>query len=148
MPIDEMPRPAEPAPISHILETCLYVANLDRAREFYRRVLNFTTVFMDQRMCAMTVPGSAVLLLFKHGESLAGSPTPGGLIPPHGGQGVQHVCFAIPLAALDGWAARLEREGVAIESRVVQHYGGVSLYFRDPDEHSIELAVPGLWPNY
>jgi catechol 2,3-dioxygenase-like lactoylglutathione lyase family enzyme len=25
--------------------------------------------------------------------------------------------------------------------------GGTSLYFRDPDGHSVEVATPGLWPN-
>jgi len=42
----------------------------------------------------------------------------------------------------------LAAEGVGIESRVTQHFGGISLYFRDPDGHSIEVATPGLWRVY
>lgn len=38
--------------------------------------------------------------------------------------------------------------GIATESRVVQSFGGTSLYFRDPDGHSLEVAVPGLWAIY
>ena len=38
--------------------------------------------------------------------------------------------------------------GVAVESRVIQTHGGTSLYFRDPDGHSVEVATPGLWPHY
>ena len=38
--------------------------------------------------------------------------------------------------------------GIAIESRVTWERGGVSLYFRDPDGRSVELATPGLWPSY
>jgi catechol 2,3-dioxygenase-like lactoylglutathione lyase family enzyme len=26
--------------------------------------------------------------------------------------------------------------------------GGRSVYFRDPDGHSVELATPGLWETY
>ena len=26
--------------------------------------------------------------------------------------------------------------------------GGRSLYFRDPDQHLLELATPGTWPIY
>jgi catechol 2,3-dioxygenase-like lactoylglutathione lyase family enzyme len=26
--------------------------------------------------------------------------------------------------------------------------GGTSLYFRDPDGRSVELATPGIWPTY
>src|ERR1700692_4958468 len=98
-------------------------------------------------MWALSGPASAVLLLFKHGGALEPSPTQGGLIPPHGGGGVQHVCFAIPLASLDAWHTQLEKEHVLIESKVTQYFGGISLYFRDPDGHSIELATLEIWPS-
>ena len=26
--------------------------------------------------------------------------------------------------------------------------GGTSLYFRDPDGHSVEIATPGVWETY
>jgi hypothetical protein len=35
-----------------------------------------------------------------------------------------------------------------MESRVKWEAGGESIYFRDPDEHLVELATPGIWPNY
>jgi catechol 2,3-dioxygenase-like lactoylglutathione lyase family enzyme len=134
--------------ISHILETSLYVDDLDRSKEFYERVLAFELIFQDERMCALRVPGSGVLLLFLKNGSLSPHPTPGGIIPPHGGDGALHLCFAIPLATLDSWIGRFATLGIAIESRVKQYYGGTSLYFRDPDGHSLEVATPGLWPNF
>ena len=69
-------------------------------------------------------------------------------IPPHDGDGTLHLCFAIPLAELDAWDRHLAVLGIPVESRVVQSLGGTSLYFRDPDGHSLEVAVPGLWATY
>lgn len=135
--------------VMHILETSLYVADLDRSQDFYERLFGFPCFLRDARMCALGVPGAQVLLLFRQGGSLAPSPAPGGTtIPPHDGQGRLHLCFAIPADDLSGWETRLAAQGVAIESRVMWPRGGVSLYFRDPDGHSLEVATPGLWPNY
>lgn len=134
--------------VSHILETSLYVDNLPVTRDFYQRIFGFPVVFEDARMCALKIPTSSILLLFQTGGSLTPSETPGGIIPPHGGTGALHLCFAISLASLQAWLNHLEAQGVPLESRVTQYFGGTSLYFRDPDGHSIEVATPGLWPNY
>ena len=134
--------------ISHVLETSLYVSDLPRSRAFYQRIFGFDALHEDHRICALRIPSSAVLLLFKHDGSLEPSHMPGGLIPPHGGSGVLHLCFAIPLASLDDWTAHLEKQDIELESRVRQTFGGISLYFRDPDGHSVEVATPGLWANY
>lgn len=131
-----------------VLETALYVADLDRSRAFYERVFGFEAMLADHRMVGMAVPGGQVLLLFRRGGSTQPSETPGGTIPPHDGAGILHVAFAIPLASLQDWERHLAAQGVPVESRVVQAHGGTSLYFRDPDGHSVEVAVPGLWANY
>ena len=134
--------------VSHILESSLYVDDLVRSKGFYERVLGFATVFLDERMCAMEVPGEQILLLFRHGMTDAPAPGPtGGVIPPHHGRGALHVAFAIPFGELAVWEAHLVRHDVAVESRIVWPLGGTSLYFRDPDGHSVEVATPGLWAN-
>jgi catechol 2,3-dioxygenase-like lactoylglutathione lyase family enzyme len=133
--------------ISGVLETSLYVVDLDRAQAFYARVFGFETFVNDGRMCAMGVPGSQVLLLFKRGSTDAPAPTPGGVIPAHYGGGALHVCFAIPFGELAAWERHLRAENIAIESRISWPRGGTSLYFRDLDGHSVEVATPGLWPN-
>jgi catechol 2,3-dioxygenase-like lactoylglutathione lyase family enzyme len=130
-----------------VLETSLYVADLDRALAFYQRVFGFELFVHDGRMVALGVPGGQVLLLFVEEATGTPAPTPGGVIPPHHGAGALHVCFAIPFGELAAWEAHLTAEGVGIESRVKWPRGGTSLYFRDPDGHSIEVATPGLWPN-
>jgi catechol 2,3-dioxygenase-like lactoylglutathione lyase family enzyme len=133
--------------VSQILETSLYVDDLDRSRRFYERLFGFTAFMQDERMCAMEVPGEQVLLLFRHGMTDAPAPVPGGFIPPHHGRGALHLAFAIPYGELDAWQAHLAERGVALESRLRWPHGGTSLYFRDPDGHSLEVATPGLWPN-
>ena len=134
--------------LSHLLETSLYVQDLDVAKAFYKRLFALDTLLEDDRMVGLALPGSAVLLLFRAGGSVTPSDVPGGTIPAHGGEGSQHLCLAIPAAALNEWDRHLMLNGIAIESRVLQAHGGTSLYFRDPDGHSLEVATPGLWANY
>ncbi|MGH7057143.1 MAG: VOC family protein, partial [Acetobacteraceae bacterium] len=59
-----------------------------------------------------------------------------------------HLCFAIDAADLARWISHLGAMGITVESRVTWPRGGTSLYLRDPDGNSLELATPGLWPNY
>jgi catechol 2,3-dioxygenase-like lactoylglutathione lyase family enzyme len=131
-----------------ILETSLYVEDLDRARAFYERLFGLEVFFQDSRMCALGCAPGQVLLLFRRGSTEAPAPVPGGVIPPHGARGAAHLCFSIPLGELVAWEDHLRAAGVTVESRVTWRRGGTSLYFRDPDGHSLEVATPGLWPNY
>jgi catechol 2,3-dioxygenase-like lactoylglutathione lyase family enzyme len=133
--------------VSQILETSLYVNDLERSRAFYDRTFGFSTIFRDDRMCAMEVPGEQVLLLFLHGMTDQPAPGPGGTIPPHHGKGALHLAFAIPSRELAVWEEHMARQEIPLESRVNWPKGGTSLYFRDPDGHSLEVATPGLWPN-
>jgi catechol 2,3-dioxygenase-like lactoylglutathione lyase family enzyme len=133
--------------ISQILETSLYVDDLAQSRAFYEGIFRFSALYMDERMCAMEIPGEQVLLLFRHGMTDEPAPVANGFIPPHHGSGNLHLAFAIPLGEIPAWEAHLAECGVAVESRLVWPRGGISLYFRDPDGHSLEVATPGLWPN-
>jgi len=131
-----------------VLETSLYVADLERARAFYQHVFGLEAFFRDSRMCALGVVPGQVLLLFAHGTTGSPAPVPGGFIPPHGAIGAAHLCFAIPAGELTAWEAHLARHGLDIESRIAWQRGSTSLYFRDPDGNSLEVATPGLWPNF
>jgi catechol-2,3-dioxygenase len=149
MSSEEGAMPAGDAPrISHILETALYVADLELAQNFYTVLMGFEVFLRDERMAALGVPGGGVLLLFKQGASVAPSETPFGVIPGHDGAGHLHVAFAMPRGELARWEAHLAEAGVAVESRITWARGGTSLYFRDPDGHAVEIASPGLWPNF
>jgi catechol 2,3-dioxygenase-like lactoylglutathione lyase family enzyme len=130
-----------------ILETALYCTDLARTATFYQRLLNATPMLSGERLVALDAGEQTVLLLFQKGNS-GPLDTPGGLVPGHDGAGPVHVAFAIDGADLPAWDARLADLGIAIESRVRWDRGGVSLYFRDPDSRSVELATPGIWPSY
>jgi len=131
-----------------VLETALHAGDLERSRAFYQDVLGLPLMAGDQRFCAFDVAGRDVLLLFRKDGTPGPVATPGGIIPPHGGEGRLHVAFAIEREELARWETRLEEHGVSIESRVDWPRGGRSIYFRDPDGHLLELATPGLWANY
>lgn len=134
--------------ISGVVETGAYVRDLKQARAFYETVLGFEPMFADDRLCAYPVGPGSVFLLFLQGATVAPVTLAGGTIPPHDGGGPQHYAFGVPSDSLDGWRQRLGEAGVEIESEVTWKAGGSSLYFRDPDDHLVELVTPGLWANY
>jgi catechol 2,3-dioxygenase-like lactoylglutathione lyase family enzyme len=134
--------------VTGILETCLHVADLPRSIEFYRRLFGWPVLFSDARMAALAVASKQLLLLFVKDGSEEDMPTAGGIIPGHGGAGRLHVAFAITKSELESWTRRLQECDIELTSTVHWPTGGVSLYFRDPDQHLIELATPGIWPIY
>lgn len=133
-----------------VVETILYTDDLPRATAFYRDVLRLSPMKGDgERFQALDSGQQRVLLLFKRGGTLTPQPVPsGGVIPAHDGHGPHHIAFAIGAKDYEAWSARLLDCGVAIESEARWERGGRSLYFRDPDNHLVELVTPGIWPNY
>jgi catechol 2,3-dioxygenase-like lactoylglutathione lyase family enzyme len=134
--------------LDRVVETALYVDDLPRAVAFYRDVLGLRPMSEGPRLSAVDAGQGTVLLLFLRGATRDGFEWPGGRIPPHDGSGPIHIAFGVSLDSIDAWDQRLEGLGIEIESRVTWQRGGRSLYFRDPDGHSLELVTPGTWENY
>jgi catechol 2,3-dioxygenase-like lactoylglutathione lyase family enzyme len=134
--------------VTGVLETCLHVEDVERSARFYEELFGFRRMAGDDRFCAFDVAKGSVLLLFRRGGTLEPVTLPGGVIPPHDGSGHMHFAFAIRAEDFAAWLDRLQEAGIAIESRVRWAAGGESIYFRDPDQHLVELATPGIWPNY
>jgi catechol 2,3-dioxygenase-like lactoylglutathione lyase family enzyme len=133
--------------VNGIVETCMNVAEIDRSREFYQSLFDFEVMVSDERFCALRA-GQDVLLLFTQGGSDKPVAIPGGIIPPHETRGAGHLAFSISGESLEAWRIRLRERGIEIESEVRWERGGTSLYFKDPDANLLELATPGVWPNY
>jgi catechol 2,3-dioxygenase-like lactoylglutathione lyase family enzyme len=138
-----------PPAIEGIIETILYVDDLAQAVAFYRDELGLKAMTGDPaRFQSFQVGEKQVLLLFKRGGTLEPTVVPGGIIPPHDGTGPHHIGFAVTREVYEQWRAHLSARGIAIESETNWPRGGRSLYFRDPDNHLLELITPGIWPNY
>ncbi len=133
--------------IRRLLETALYADDVARTAAFYQQLLGRAPMLQSDRLVAFDAGEATVLLIFHRGHAQA-LPTAGGLVPGHDGAGPVHLAFAIDRSEMAPWESRLESMGIPIESRVAWDTGGISLYFRDPDGRSVELATPGLWPIY
>jgi catechol 2,3-dioxygenase-like lactoylglutathione lyase family enzyme len=126
--------------IDRILETILYVDDLDAAERFYGGVLGLALDSRKDGIFVFFKCGDGMLLLF---DPKATRQSRG--VPPHGADGAGHACFAVAEAELDGWRARLSAAGVEIEQEATWPRGGRSFYFRDPAGNSLELATPRIW---
>jgi catechol 2,3-dioxygenase-like lactoylglutathione lyase family enzyme len=134
--------------VTGIVETAISVADVQASARFYEDLFGFERMVEDSRLCALNVAPGNVLLIFQTGSSLEPVVFPGGIIPPHDSRGQQHFAFGIVAEDFDGWCARLQSKGIAIESIVNWPLGGRSIYFRDPDAHAVELMIPGVWKNF
>ena len=126
--------------ITGVIETGLYVDDMQRSVDFYNRLCGFPTLFASDRITSLRVAPGQVLLLFARGQSTEPADLPSG-IPPHDGSGQQHIAFGVRPDEFDGWRETLEEQGIEVESAIEWPQGGQSLYFRDPDGHSIELKT-------
>jgi catechol 2,3-dioxygenase-like lactoylglutathione lyase family enzyme len=136
-----------PPALTRVLETALYSDDLERAKRFYCGLLELKVLDEGKQAgVARRGPGT-VLLLFHRGATRSGADTPSGWIPPHDGHGpIRRLCDRAGRSS--GVGEALAEHGIAIESRVRWRPGGESIYFRDPDGHSVELATPGVWATY
>jgi catechol 2,3-dioxygenase-like lactoylglutathione lyase family enzyme len=131
-----------PPKLDGILESSLYVDDLQRSVRFYQEIFGFPVISdFGERGCALRAGPRQVLLLFKKGASRD-------ITSPHDGDGELHIAFAIPAAELAAWESWLAKKGIALQEKRSWELGGWSLYFRDPDRHLLELATPGVWSVY
>ena len=127
-----------------ILETALYVDDLDRAEQFYGSVLGLELISKMPGRHVFFRCGEGVLLLFNAAVTrvaLKGSLP----VPTHGSSGEGHACFRASSDEMDGWIIRLREQGVEIESDFIWPGGGRSVYFRDPSGNSLEFGEPKIW---
>jgi catechol 2,3-dioxygenase-like lactoylglutathione lyase family enzyme len=127
-------------PLDRVLETILYVDDLEAAERFYGGPLGLALDSRKEGLFAFFRIGDAMLLLFEPGASRRSRG-----VPAHGAAGPGHACFAVAEGELGAWKARLEAAGIAIEHEQEWPRGGRSFYFRDPAGNSLEIATPRIW---
>ncbi|MCX7606997.1 MAG: VOC family protein [Bacteroidia bacterium] len=127
--------------LSHIKETCLYVRDTSRTRAFYEGVLGLRCITEIPGRLVFFQVGVDMLLCFLRSFSEINPQ-----LPPHGAEGSQHLAFEAPSSEVyEAWKQYLLQKGITIEHEATWNTGKRSFYFRDPDEHSIEITEPGIW---
>ncbi|MBD1397921.1 VOC family protein [Pontibacter sp. JH31] len=126
--------------IKQIKETCLYVTDLERTRQFYQDKLGLHVIGEVEGRHIFFRAGRSVLLCF-----IAEMSEKGGTLPPHFGSGQLHLAFEVSRAEYDGWKKRIEEAGIAIEQEYDWGRDFLSFYFRDPDKHLLEIVMEGMW---
>jgi catechol 2,3-dioxygenase-like lactoylglutathione lyase family enzyme len=131
---------------SAILESALYVTDLDDAEEFYTGVIGLDLLGKVDGRHLFFRSGDGVLLIFNAEATRVPPASDARLkVPPHGTVGDGHLCFAASADDLVRWKALLEAKKIAIESEFEWPQGGRSIYIRDPSGNSIEFAEPRIW---
>lgn len=124
-----------------IVETAIYVADLDETASFYQGVLGLPVLAREPgRHVFFRVGDNDVLLAFD-----ANATRKGDVLPPHGATGPGHFALGIEAQEFDAWRQKLQGAAIVIEKEMVWPNGGRSLYFRDPAGNSVELITPGVW---
>ena len=127
--------------IHAVIESAIYVDDLDAAEDFDRRILGLQTIGKeDGRHIFFQAGESSVLLAFMAEVTLRGD-----ILPSHGANGPGHFALGIDRQDLDAWRQHLVAQNVLIEKEVGWPRGGKSLYFRDPAGNLVELVTPGIW---
>ncbi len=126
--------------IRGIKETCLYLHDLELAREFYGTKLGFEEIsFVPDRHVFFRV-GTSVLLCFNPDDSrLKKSP------PAHFAEGDQHMAFEVDPEDYSSARENIRAKEIEIIDNVTWKNGQESFYFRDPEGNVLEIVPHGVW---
>ncbi|PTX19381.1 catechol 2,3-dioxygenase-like lactoylglutathione lyase family enzyme [Pontibacter mucosus] len=126
--------------IKKIKETCLYVKDITKSKDFYHRRLGFEVIGELEGRHVFFRVGSSVLLCF-----IAEVSEKPGTLPPHFGAGQLHLAFEVEKEQYRPWKQKVQNLGIPIEQEYNWGGGFLSFYFRDPDEHLLEIIMEGMW---
>ncbi|HRK35077.1 MAG TPA: VOC family protein [Candidatus Hydrogenedentes bacterium] len=126
---------------TRILETCLYVDDLDAAEAFYRDVIGLEFYAKQEGRHVFFRCGTSMFLLFNPDATSDPTLPFGG----HGCRGPGHAAFEIGANEVDAWRDYLISKGVQITSETDWPSGGHSLYFDDPSGNVLEVATRSTW---
>ncbi|HXH19222.1 MAG TPA: VOC family protein [Chitinophagales bacterium] len=128
-----------PLSFIRIKETCLYVKDLNRTKQFYHGKLGLEVIGFVKDRHIFFRAGESVLLCF-----ISDSTKTEDTLPSHHGSGNLHFAFETTKKQYEAWKAKIKSEGIEIEQEA--KWGELkSFYFRDPDGHLVEIAMEGIW---
>ena len=126
--------------INQIKETCLYIKDLEKAKDFYHGKLGLSVItHVPDRLVFFRV-GTSVLLCFNPEYSKDQE-----IPPPHFAKGKQHIAFEVPVDDYADSKAELEEKGITITYEHKWPNGKLSAYFEDLEGHVLEIVPSGLW---
>ncbi|HKK46257.1 MAG TPA: VOC family protein [Balneolaceae bacterium] len=126
--------------LTRIIETSLYIQDLKRTEVFYHKKLEFQVIGKEPGRHIFFKAGSSVLLCFK-----ADATQKGDSLPVHFGEGQMHLAFEVPKEHYEEAKGWIRSKGIEIEHEQQWNSDFQSFYFRDPDDHSLEIVPQGLW---
>ncbi|ELR71060.1 hypothetical protein C900_03190 [Fulvivirga imtechensis AK7] len=126
--------------ITKIKETCLYIKDLDAAKDFYHGKLGLGIIHHEPGKHIFFRAGSSVLLCFNPEDSKA-KKSP----PPHYAEGNQHFAFEVEQKDYDAVKAQIASLGIKIIDQLVWKSGQESFYFNDPEGNVLEFVPIGVW---
>src|SRR6516162_4831556 len=100
--------------IKAVVETAIYVDDLQATETFYQTVLGLPVIGTEPgRHVFFQVGEASVLLAFRAEATLKGDQ-----LPPHGATGPGHLALGIDAESLNAWRKHLQGHGVIIEKEV------------------------------
>lgn len=124
-----------------IKETCLYLNDLEKAKEFYHHLLGLEVIHYLPGKHLFFRAGTSVLLCFNPEESRK-KESP----PAHFGGGNQHFAFEIRLSEYAKTKKEIQEKGIEIIDELTWDSGKESFYFRDPEGNILEIVPDeGVW---
>jgi catechol-2,3-dioxygenase len=130
-----------------LVETSIYVSDLERSESFYTRVLGLEVFTRDIPRDVFLKTGRSMFLIFNPAYLRKEKEREGdAAIPQVYEVGKTHIAFEIDRNDFEGWKDLLSKNGVTIEHEKTWENEQRSIYFRDPDGNVVELVESGNWP--
>lgn len=126
--------------ILSIKETCLYVKDLGRTKDFYSNRLGLPLISLVENRHVFFRAGSSVLLCFIAEETEKET-----TLPPHGATGAIHFALGVSREEYPHALSEVKNAGIEIVHQHKWKNGLRSFYFYDPDGNVVEIIEQGLW---
>ncbi len=129
-----------------VIETALYTDDIDAMKAFYQDKLGLDLISGTKGRSLFFKIGRTMLIIFDRSYtedqdiSINGS-----IIPAHATKGRGHIAFEACDGDYEQHKQKIIDLNIEIESEIDWPSGKRSFYFRDPDQHSIEIVEYGFW---